>query len=131
MEGVIGKVFTSKAGNPMVTIAGKPYVAKDLDVSKLKVGDRISYEGHAFGDGAIWALDSYKLLGEDQKYPPPQQPIANGVAPAPSNALLSVTDVERPCVSNWGAELIKAGVIKDRAELGLWVQAALHALRGN
>jgi hypothetical protein len=141
----------SKNGKPTITLDGSLYYAGGTDLTGLAIGDRIQFSATSFADGKLWGIDKgWKLIEhapEAQKYPPSthaqgptaayqgQGPLTAGLAvnaaPATSGAgLLAVTDVERPCVSNWGAELIKAGVVKEPADLGIWVNAALHALRG-
>lgn len=130
MEGQVTKRSVSQKGNPVISVDGKPYVSAKCDVSQLKIGDRISFEAHTFGDGKVWGLDSWKLLEGVSKYPPSHPSPMTNAAPAPSGALTGgVIDAERPCISNWGAELIKAGLIKDPADLGIWVTAIKAVLR--
>lgn len=130
MEGQVTKRSVSQKGNPVITVDGKPYVASKCDVSQIKLGDRISFEAHSFGDGKVWGLDSWKLLEGASKYPASSQPPQQNAAPSPSQSLSGpIMDAERPCISNWGAELIKAGLVKDPADLGIWVTAAKNALR--
>jgi hypothetical protein len=131
-EGTITARGSSPKGKPTVTIDGKLFYAGNTDLTGLVAGDRIAYTATSFAEGRLWGIDrGWKLIEGEKKYPPSVQPHNGITAPVPSGALLSVTDVERPCVSNWGAELIKAGVVKEPADLGIWVNAALHALRGN
>ena len=136
-EGVVTDRGTSAKGKPTIHIdSGKGpqlYYAGNTDLAGLTKGDRISFDSTAFGDrGNLYSINKgWKLLQGALKYPLSVPQIIERTAPEGSGALLSVTDVERPCISNWGAELIKAGVVKDPATLGIWVQAALHALRGN
>ena len=134
MEGVVLERFVSKKGTPCLKIGNQVYVATKCDVSEIRPGDNISYEGHTFGDGKIWEIDSWKLLQGQSKYPPSVQP-SNGIAAPEASPTVSgpiaggVADAERPCISNWGAELIKAGLVKDPADLGRWVVAIKNMLR--
>ena len=119
----------SKNGKPTITIGGALYYAGGTDLGSLKEGDEIAFTCTSFAEGKLWGIDKgWKLLKGTPAHTPPQTQIA---APSAPTGLLSVTDLERPCCSNWGAELIKAGVVKEPADLGIWVQAILHALRGN
>lgn len=131
---------TSQKGKPTIHLDGQLYYAGGTPLEGLSVGDKIEYDCTSFGDqGNLWSINKgWKLLegatrptAEAPKYPPSVPQIIPRTAPEGSAALLAVTDVERPCISNWGAELIRAGVVTDPASLGIWVQAALHALRGN
>lgn len=130
MIGTVQKRFVSKAGNPMLTIDGQHYVCKDVDVSKLQLGDKLEFEAHSFGDGKMWSMDKFKLVEAALKYPPPHQQGMVNTAPIASNgSMTGVLDAERPCVSNWGAELIKAGLIKNPGDLQAWIEAIKSALR--
>lgn len=140
MQGTVTRRGTSKTGKPIIIIDDKTYSAPSVDLGGLVAGDRIAFDANSkvYNGSTVWFINGWEMLRaatkppEDQKYPhSAQQPIVHNAAPTPSNALLSVTDVERPCCSNWGAELIRANVIKEPADLGIWVQAILHALRGN
>lgn len=131
MEGTVTGKGLNKNQKMTVGIDGKIYYPGRLDTSDLKVGDRISFNAVSFGEkGNMWGLQSWKLLEGANKYPPSTQPQTPIAAPSPSQAVSGgIMDAERPCISNWGAELIKAGLIKDPADLGIWVTAAKNALR--
>jgi len=119
MIGTVDKRFLSKSGNPMLSIDGKPYVCKDVDVSRIQLGDNIEFEGHSFGDGKIWALDSYKLVSAAAKYAAPK---ANG-------GQGGITEGERLFISNVVGQAVAAGTIKDPEQIEKWVSAAKNALR--
>jgi hypothetical protein len=126
MEGTVTGRTTSKKGNPVIKIDGKAYVATKLDVSRLQIGDRISFDAHTFGDGNVWGMDSYELIAPGQKYPSPsaQPPVA--AAPTASQP---VTEGERLSISNWVGQAIAAGCIKSPEEIEKWVSAARNAIR--
>lgn len=144
MIGTVTRRGMSQSQKPIIIIDDKTYSAAKVDLGGLVSGDRIEFDANSkvYNGSTIWFINSWKMLQaatkppEEQKYPatpvPPPSQIAAPVRPTPvPTGLLSVTDVERPCCSNWGAELIKSGLVKEPADLGIWVQAILHALRGN
>jgi hypothetical protein len=131
MIGTITFKGLNKNQKMTVHIDGKVYYPGRLDVSGIQVGDKLDFNAVAFGaKGDLWGLQSWKLLEGASKYPPStQSPMVNS-APAPSQAVSGpVIDAERPAISNWVAAAITAGLIKDRADLGLWIVAAKNALR--
>ena len=131
MIGTITFKGLNKNQKMTVHIDGKVYYPGRLDVSGIQVGDKLDFNAVAFGaKGDLWGLQSWKLLEGASKYPASTpNPIVNA-APTPSQAVSGgIMDAERPCISNWGAELIKAGIIKDPVDLGIWVNAAKLALR--
>lgn len=137
-EGTVTARGLSRTQKPTITIDGQVYSAPSVDLGGLVAGDRIQFDAASkiYNGSTVWFLNGWKMLQvaskpEPTKYPPSVPQIIERTAPEGSGALLAVTDVERPCISNWGAELIRAGVVADPASLGIWVQAALHALRGN
>jgi hypothetical protein len=134
-EGIIVTRGTSQKGKPTITInsgAGDElYYAGNTNLGTLGPGDKISFSATSFANGKLWGIDAgWKLLSASPKYPSPSAqppvPAAPTASPAPSNG---VQDAERPCVSNWGAELIKAGLIKKPDDLAAWVEAIKTALR--
>lgn len=126
--GTVGAIGKSKSGKPTVIIDGQTYSASQVDLGNLSAGDRIEFESNSsiYNGNKIWFLNAFKLVQAAPKYQPTTtQPATNGAAPVSGG----IHDAERPCISNWGAELIKAGVIKDPADLGIWVTAMKNALR--
>jgi hypothetical protein len=144
MIGTVTRRGMSQSQKPIIIIDDKTYSAAKVDLGGLVSGDRIEFDANSkvYNGSTIWFINSWKMIQaatkppEEQKYPATPVPhIPSPIAsPTPAthaqNALLSVTDVERPCCSNWGAELIRAGVVKEPADLGIWVQAILRSLRG-
>jgi hypothetical protein len=131
MIGTITFKGLNKNQKMTVHIDGKVYYPGRLDVSGIQVGDKLDFNAVAFGaKGDLWGLQSWKLLEGATKYPASStpNPIVNS-SPAPSQTVTGVMDVERPAISNWIAAAIAAGLIKDRADLGLWIIAARDALR--
>jgi hypothetical protein len=131
MQGTITARGISKNGKPTVHIDGKLYYPGKTNMASVQIGDHIEFDASAFGDrGNMWGINGWKLLEGVSKYPPSIPPLVPISAPMPSQtASEGIRDAERPCISNWGAELIRAGVIKDPADLGIWVNAAKLALR--
>jgi hypothetical protein len=146
-EGTILARGSSKNGKPTITIdqgddKASLYYAGNTDLAGLQAGDRIQFTCTSFANGKLWGIDKgWKLLSAASKYPPlstaipsqtqvstPTVPQGTGMIAAPA-ASYGIQDAERPCVSNWGAELIKAGLIKDPADLGIWVTAIKNVLR--
>jgi hypothetical protein len=138
VEGVIQKRDRTQKGKPYIVINGTTYYAGKTDIGGLQAGDRVEFESVNFAKdgGEAWGVnEGWKLLAPASKYPPAgagasapgvsptQREIA---APASSGA---VVDAERPAISNWIAAAITAGVIKDPADLGIWVNCAKRALR--
>lgn len=142
-EGVVQALGKSRSGKPTVTIDGQIYSASKVDLGHMAVGDRIVFDSASsvYNGATVWFLNAWTLISPGAKYPPVGQgasapaypqgatslPRPDPIyAPAPSGAVI---DAERPCISNWGAELIKAGIIKDPADLGIWVTAIKNVLR--
>jgi hypothetical protein len=142
-EGIVIAKGSSRSGKPTVMVDGQTYyVGKNVDTSTLGIGDKISFDSNSsvFRGETYWYLNSYKVLvaasGPGPLVTPARTPPVGGsgsgqiAAPTPPSATsYGVQDAERPCVSNWGAELIKAGLIKDPADLGIWVTAIKNVLR--
>jgi hypothetical protein len=140
--GIVTDRGTSQKGKATIHIDNQLYYAGNTDLGTLTVGDQVEFDASSFADGKLWGINKgWKLVKGVNKYAPSstpvQTPIAAPALPAPATGLFSVGDAERPCVSNWGAVLLAEKLadgtprIKDPADLGIWVQAILHALRGN
>jgi hypothetical protein len=127
-SGVVQAVGKSRTGKPTVTIDGQIYSASKVDTSKLVSGDKIEFESASsiYNGATVWFLNSFKVVQAALPAPSLPHVVAQNAAPMSS---YGVQDAERPCVSNWGAELIKAGLIKDPADLGIWVTAIKNVLR--
>ena len=135
MEGIVEKRTISKGGNPVLTISGQAYNVgpkSGLDVSRISIGDKLSFEGHSYDYRGVtyWSLDSYKVLAHPPPSPQGVAPIAAPTAQGPSqNAQGGITDVERPFISNCVAHAIASGCIKEPEQIEKWVCAAKNALR--
>lgn len=143
--GTVTAVGVSRSGKPTVSIDGKIYSASKVETGSLRQGDRIEFDSASsvFNGATVWFLNKWTLVEGATKYPQtgatnvmghqqsigeqhPWPIVTKGTVPALG---APVQDVERPCISNWGAEAIKAGLIKDPADLGIWVNAMKVALR--
>ena len=131
MEGTVQKRFTSKKGTPCLEIGGQVYIAPKVDISNVQVGDKLEFQGHSFGDGKMWELDGFRLTSAAIKYPSSQQP-QQGIA-APSAlavpAVGNMTEAERIFASVVVKGAFEAGLIKDKADLGIWTAHARDVLR--
>jgi hypothetical protein len=150
-EGIVQAITKSRTGKPTVMISGQEYYSSNVDTSGLAIGDKISFDSNSsvFRGTTYWYLNGYKVvIAAKDMGPgpllspartaftppsvPPMSPTGSGQIAAPSSTgsvSYGVHDAERPCISNWGAELIKAGLIKDPADLGIWVTAIKNVLR--
>jgi hypothetical protein len=141
-EGIVLAKGSSRSGKPTITVDGQLYyVGKNADISSVGVGDKISFESNSsvFKDTTYWYLNSCKVLVPISKMPPVGSAhLVSPAAPKASNAVPEVTfpssswavqDAERPCVSNWGAELIKAGLWKNPDDMDAWIMRIKNALR--
>jgi hypothetical protein len=138
-SGQVTNIGKTQKGKPVVVIDGKDkYYPGNTDITTLRVGDKISFESAEFAPGA-YGMNEWQLVEGASKYPNTVQqvqanpvnipPIHIGV---PVNTLgAPVQDAERPAISNWIAAAIAAGLIKDSADLGIWVVAAKSALRAD
>ena len=144
-EGIVMARGQSKNGKPTITLDqgdGKAslYYAGNTDLAGLAVGDKIQFTCTSFANGKLWGIDKgWKLLYGASKYPPlssatpSHTPSATGVA-APDRSPLAapqagLTEGERLTVSNWVAQAISAGLVKDKVELIAWAVAAKAAIR--
>ena len=123
-SGTVQAIGQSQSGKPQVTIDGQKYSTGKTDITNLQVGDKIEFESNSsvYNGRTVWFLNSFKLLEAALKYPPK----SNGTLTPPSSG---ITEGERAAISNWVAHAIQAGLIKDRADLGMWAVAAKNALR--
>ena len=136
-EGIVQAITKSKKGTPIVNISGQDYYAPKVDLSGLGIGYKISFDSNSsdYRGNKYWYLNGYKVLVEPQGPGPLVTPAPRSIAvPAPSNSPLAVpqaglTEGERLTVSNWVAQAISAGLVKDKVELIAWAVAAKAAIR--
>jgi hypothetical protein len=139
--GLVQAIGKSRSGKPTVTIDGQIYSASKVDLSGLGVGDKIEFDSASsiYNGATVWFLNAYTVTVAISKMPPvgsahltsPAAPKASNAAPEvtfPSSSW-AVQDAERPCVSNWGAELIKAGLWKNPDDMDAWIMRIKNALR--
>ena len=130
-EGIVGDITKTGKGTPKVKIGSDWYYpGRGVQIDGMTSGTKIGIEYNLFGDkNNLRSIVSWALL-PNQAIAALSQGLPPIAAPTPSNAVSGpIMDAERPCISNWGAELIKAGIIKDPVDLGIWVNAAKLALR--
>lgn len=131
-QGTVQAIGKSRSGKPTVTVDGQIYSASKVDLSGMQVGDRIEMDTASsdYNGAKIWFLNGYKLLQAAQKYPPHQQAQTPISAPTqPVGASSGVSEPERIFAYGVVTEAIKASLVKDRVDLGLWACAAVHAIR--
>ena len=134
-SGIVQAIGKSRSGKPTVTVGGQIYSASKLDLSGLQVGDTIEMDtaSSVYNGATVWFLNAYKVTQAAIPAPALSQASLHNAVPTPQaqpqNGGMGVLDAERPCVSNWGAELIKAGLIKNPGDLQAWVEGIKSALR--
>ena len=136
-SGIVMAVGKSRTGKPTVTIDTQIYSASKVDLSGLGIGDKIEFDSASsvYNGATVWFLNQYKVLVKASGPGPAVSPANPHISvPAPSSSPLAppqagLTEGERTTISNWVAHAIQAGLVKDRADLGLWAIASKEALR--
>jgi hypothetical protein len=125
MEGTVQKRGVSKKGSPMLTIDGKLYFAGKCDVSTLRVGDRISFDGHAFSeDGKLWSIDSYTLIEAERKYAP-----SAGNASIPLPETPEISEPHLRFISNCVGSALLAKTVTTPEEIDTWYTKLVALVR--
>ena len=131
MQGTVTKRGVSKNGKPTLHVDGKLYFAGKCDVSELSVGDKISFEAHAFSDdGQLWTIDKWGKLPRENG----EMRVPGGMAQHPSHPYpMPAGSLDEPTlrfISNCVGSAISAKTLTEPEDIEKWVSAARNAIRG-
>ena len=132
MQGTVTKRGVSKNGKPTLHVDGKLYFAGKCDVSELSVGDKISFEAHAFSDdGQLWTIDKWGKLPQENG----SMRVSGGAAPDTFHPYAppvggSLDEPTLRFISNCVGSAISAKTLTEPEDIEKWVSAARNAIRG-